>query len=190
MAGPRLIPELVRHMALLSERLGALRVPLHAYIAGGIAVNYHTGVRMSDDVDIQWSHRVLIPTDMHTFDVSDPNDPEEVHIVTLDSGFNDAIGSFHPDWKIAAPVIAETGDIVIHVITPLDLAVSKLARYSARDREDIAALARFGLIRAAEVNDRAKEALEFVVGNTTFVEYNIRDAVNMIREMEAGRGTE
>ena len=38
------------------------------------------------------------------------------------------------------------GNLVLHVIDPVDLAVSKVARFSERDREDIRALAVRGLI--------------------------------------------
>jgi len=64
MATRKLIPELEAHLAALSDRLGLesrIKEPISAYIAGGVAVNYWTGYRMSDDVDIKWSHRVAIP---------------------------------------------------------------------------------------------------------------------------------
>jgi hypothetical protein len=188
MAEPILLPELQRHLDDLSKRLGKLQFPVHAYIAGGIAVNYHTGHRMSDDVDIQWSHRVPIPPDMQIFAVPDPEDPEEVVMVTIDGGFNDALGSFHPDWKADAPEVVRVGDIVVHMITPLDLAVSKLARFVERDREDIQALAKAGLISADAVEARAAAALDYYVGDTTFIRHNIRDAVAEIRAIEAVHG--
>ena len=185
MAERKLIPELQAHLEALSRRLGNLQVPLHAYIAGGIAVNYHTGVRMSDDVDIKWSHRVAIPPDMEIFTVPDPEAPDEVIMVTMDAGFSDTLGSFPPDWEKKAPEIVRVADIVIHVITPLDLAVSKLARFADRDQEDIRALAEQGLIGGDELAARAEEALGYYVGDTTFIRYNIRDAVEMVRAIEA-----
>lgn len=180
----RLIPELEAHLAKLSQRLGKLRHPVHAYIAGGIAVNYHTGARMSDDVDIMWSARVIIPEDLRVFHVPDPEDPSDTILVALDGNFHDYLGSFHPDWKQSAPQIVRFGDIAIHVITPLDLAVSKLGRFAEVDRQDIGLLAEEGLISSQLLQARGREALEYCVGDPTLLGYNLRDAVEMVREIE------
>ncbi|MBW3243436.1 hypothetical protein KUV57_12250 [Epibacterium sp. DP7N7-1] len=182
MADKKLIPELELHFAKLADRLGSLKTPLHAYIAGGIAVNYHTGYRMSDDVDVQWSHRVAIPPDMQVIEVADENDPDEYRMVTIDAGFADVLGSFPPEWEGNSPVICQVGDIVLHVMDPVDLAVSKVARFQDRDREDIVQLARHGLIDVEKFEQRGKEALEYFIGNTKFVEYNLRDAVELIKK--------
>jgi hypothetical protein len=140
---------------------------------------------MSDDADIAWSHRVPIPPDMGLFSVEDPDEPGEVIIVTIDRGFTDTLGSFHPDWKKDSTEVAQVGDIVIHVISPLDLAVSKLARFVERDRDDIRSLAEAGLIKADAVAARAADALEYYIGDTTFIRHNVRDAVAEIRTIEA-----
>jgi hypothetical protein len=181
----KLIPELQAHLEALSRRLGDLQVPLHAYIAGGFAANYHTGVRLSGDVDIKWSHRVAIPPDMEIFTVADPEVPGEAIAVTMDAGFSDTLGLYPPDWEEAAPAIARVGDIVIHMIAPLDLAVSKLARLAGRDRDDIRALAEQGLIGGDGLVARAEEALGLYVGDTGFIQGNLRDAVEMVRAIEA-----
>lgn len=178
----KLIPELERHFAELSDRLGPLKQPLHAYIAGGIAVNYHTGYRMSDDVDLKWSHRVMIPPDMQIFEVQNPDDPDDFRVVTMDGGFTDVLGSFPPDWEQNSPEIARVGNIILHVMDPVDLAVSKVARFQDRDREDIQQLARNGLIDLDKFRQRMQEALDFVVGNTNFVQYNAADAEGLIRK--------
>jgi len=182
----KLYPELEAHLRRLADRLGSLRMPVHAYIAGGVAVNYYTGVRMSDDVDIMWSRRVAIPPDMQIFEVANPDDPTDVMIVSMDGAFGDYLGSFHPDWMADAPEVCQIGDIVLHVISPLDLAVSKIARFQDRDREDIEALARFNLISSEDVATRADEAIEFYVGDTTFIQYNRRDAVELVKAIESG----
>lgn len=46
-----------------------------------------------------------------------------------------------------------------HVLSPVDLAVSKIARFADNDKEDIAALVRLGLTTADEVEQRATSAL-------------------------------
>lgn len=180
MTEKKLVAELQQHLADLSARLGPLKAPLHAYIAGGIAVNYHTGHRMSDDVDIKWSHRVAIPPDMQVFDVLNEDDPSNPHIVTMDGGFSDVLGSFPPEWEANSPEIARVGDIAIHVMDPVDLAVSKVARFQDRDREDIQQLASHGLIDPAVFKVRMAEALEFYIGDTTYIVHNAQDAFAII----------
>lgn len=180
MAEKKLIEELERHLALLSERLGNLKVPLHAYIAGGIAVNYYTGHRMSDDVDIKWSHRVPIPPDMQVFDVHNEDDPSDPSIVTMDGGFSDVLGSFPPDWEKNSPEIVRVGDIAIHVMDPVDLAVSKVGRFQDRDRDDIRELASQGYIDPKVFKRRMEEALDYYVVETSFIKHNAEDALSLI----------
>lgn len=180
-----LLTEIDEQIAKLAERTGPLKQPVHAYIAGGTAITYHTGARMSDDVDIQWSRRVAIPPDLQVFPVHHPDDPQQVYLVTMDGGFGDFLGSFHPDWKDDAPMIARHGDIILHMITALDLAVSKLGRFIEQDRADIEALAADGLLVSTELQARGMEAIDYFVGDTTFIVHNLRDAVEIVKKYEA-----
>lgn len=177
----KLMTALERHLAKLSERLGKLRAPLHAYLAGGVAVNYYTGHRMSDDVDMKWSHRFSIPPDLQIFEVPNPDDPSDIRLVTMDGGFSDVMGSFPPEWEENSPEICRVGDIVLHVMNPVDLAVSKVGRFQDRDREDIRELAAHGLIDPEKFEERVAEALDYFVGDTTFVKHNAADATEIVR---------
>jgi hypothetical protein len=181
----KLIEYLQDHLLNLSNRLGLetrIKEPVSAYIAGGVAVNYWTGYRMSDDVDIKWSHRVPIPPEMQVFEIQNPDDELDWRLVTLDGGFSDVLGSFPPDWESACHEVAVVGKIKLMVISPVDLAVSKVARFQDNDREDIRQLAAHGLVDPEAFRRRAMEALDFFVGDTTFILHNIEDAVEMIRK--------
>lgn len=182
----KLYPELEAHLKKLAERLGKLKMPVHAYIAGGVAINFYTGIRMSDDVDIAWSRRVAIPPDMRVFEAVNPDDPSDLMLITMDGEFGDYLGSFHPDWKKDSLEIGQIGDIILHVISPLDLAVSKIGRFQDRDRDDIEGLARFRLIKSEDFEQRANEAVDYYVGDTSFIGYNLRDALEIIKVIENG----
>ena len=182
MSEPKLIPELRAHFKALAERFGKLKTPLHAYIAGGIAVNYHTGYRMSRDVDVKWSHRVAIPPEMQLFHVQNPEDSKDIILVGFDGNFADTLGSFPPEWEEKSIEICRVGDIALHIMNPVDLAVSKVARFHERDREDIKKLASDGLIDLDRFKQRAQEALDIYIGDTTFIKYNLRDAISIIVE--------
>lgn len=53
----------------------------------------------------------------------------------------------------------------VHLLSQLDLTVSKPGRFSSQDREDIRTLARSGLINADALRQRAEEALGRYIGN-------------------------
>jgi hypothetical protein len=61
-------------------------------------------------------------------------------------------------WLVAAVCIA-----------PLDLAVSKISRFSEQDQADIHSLADAGLIAHDKLRAHALEALDYYVGNTAWV---------------------
>lgn len=147
-------------------------------------MNFHTGARMSDDADISWSRKVAIPDDLKIFEVVNPEDPTDIRLVTMDGEFGDYLGSFHPDWKKDSIFVGQIGDIMIHVINPLDLAVSKLGRFQDRDRQDIEILAQHRLFTSDQLHARGAEAIEEYVGDTTFIQYNLREAVEMVRRIE------
>jgi uncharacterized nucleotidyltransferase DUF6036 len=55
--------------------------------------------------------------------------------------------------------------IHLHVLSSVDLAVTKISRYSPQDREDILALASAGLFSADQLRNRATEALLDYIGD-------------------------
>jgi hypothetical protein len=70
----------------------------------------------------------------------------------------------------------------IFVLQPVDLAVSKLARFAEIDRNDILRLAEDGLITAKELRERADAALPGYVGNPDSIHTSIDLAC---RDLEA-----
>lgn len=168
------------HLSELSRRLGPLKEPVHAWLAGGFAVHFHTAYRISDDVDIKWSHKFLIPPDMQTFELDSPGNAAGTRIIVMDGSFADVMGSFPPDWEERSQEVHRFHNMVLHVIDPVDLAVSKVARFSERDREDIQALAERGLIDPDTFAKRLDEAFDHYVGDMTLVRYNVRDAKEIV----------
>lgn len=77
--------------------------------------------------------------------------------------------------------------IVPWVLSPVDLAVSKIARLADPDREDIHDLVFAGLTNAAEIDLRATDALTAYVGNTSSLRLSLRDAPEIARRAELER---
>jgi hypothetical protein len=67
----------------------------------------------------------------------------------------------------------------IYVVTPEDLAVSKLGRYSERDRDDILTLLRKNKMTLESFENRASEAISYFVGNASVVKSHLRQIIGM-----------
>lgn len=145
-------------------------LPIRMVIAGGAALYLHTGERVTEDVDATFSRRVLFSSDIEVA-YRDPDG--RAALLYLDRNYNDTQGLMHEDADDDA-LRVDIRDIDrkvldVCVLTPLDLATSKLARFSDQDRDDILLLARRKLIDAKALRKRAEEALGGYVGNTTTV---------------------
>ncbi len=76
-------------------------------------------------------------------------------------------------------------NICLKILTPVDLVVSKIARFTGRDREDIKQLALHQSLDPLEVEERTTEALDYYIGNTTMLKLNLRDALDDIKQVQA-----
>lgn len=95
------------------------------------------------------------------------------------------------DPFVAVPLAGREGSpFRLNVLHPLDLALSKVARFADHDRADIAALATLGVFDADALLRLGEEALAYAVGNPTFARLNLRDAAEIVaREHPGGRAT-
>lgn len=168
----------------LQSRL-QLQAPIKVYIAGGIAIHLYTAYRVSTDVDAEFSARLHLPADLG-IEVMGPNGrPLWLH---FDTQYNSTFALMHEDYLDDAqrvPIAVEYFDI--HVLSPVDLAVSKISRFAKNDQEDIAALVLHGLTTADAIEQRALEALPGFVGNVAPLKMNIRDAVQIARQAQVQR---
>lgn len=168
----------------LAERL-ALSSPVNVFLAGGMAVHLYTGSRVTTDVDAEFGARVYLPNDLMV-EVTLEDGTQQV--VYLDTNYNSTFALMHEDYlEDAIPVDLGVDQIRAHVLSPVDLAVSKIARFADNDKEDIAALVRLGLTTADEIEQRATSALVGYVGGLAMLKLNLRDAVALARSVERGR---
>jgi len=168
----------------LEERL-SLSSPVNVYLAGGMAVHLYTASRVTTDVDAEFGGRVLLPNDLMV-EVTLEDDTQQ--IVYLDTNYNPTFALMHEDYlDDSIPVDLGVDKIRVHVLSPVDLAVSKIARFSDNDKEDIAALVRLGLTSAEEIEHRATSALAGYIGGQAMLKLNLRDAVILAREAESER---
>jgi len=181
-------PEYVAAFRELAARIQATladvprqALPVRMYVAGGAALHFHTGSRVSADVDAVFSRRIALPENL---DVAYRDEDGAARLLYFDRQYNDTLGLMHEDAQDdSLPLSLEGVDahvLDVRILTPLDLAVSKLGRYSMQDREDIVALAKLGLVEAEPLRCRALEALGGYVGDTARLRGTIDTAVEMV----------
>ncbi|MDQ1243488.1 MAG: hypothetical protein QG550_2740 [Pseudomonadota bacterium] len=181
-------PEYVAAFRELAARIAASltdvahsALPIHMYVAGGAALHFHTGERVSVDVDATFSRRIALPDGL---DVAYRDEDGAARLLYFDRQYTDTLGLMHEDAQDDSIPLAlegiDPGVLDVRVLTPVDLAVSKLGRFSGQDRADIAALARRGLVNGSNLEKRALEALETYVGDTRRLRGTIASAVELV----------
>ena len=150
-------------------------------VSGGAALHLYTGARVSKDIDAKILARFLPPENL---EVSYRDPDGHARLLYFDTQFNDSYALLHEDaYDDAIPIQVPGVDprrLEVRLLTPLDLAVSKLSRFETHDQEDIAALAREGLIDSASLSKRASEALPGYVGQVDRVRTSIGLAAKLI----------
>lgn len=168
----------------LESRLELSR-PVNVYLAGGMAVHLYTASRVTTDVDAEFGARLAIPNDVMVEVVLEDGSQQ---VVYFDTNYNSTFALMHEDYQEdSIPVDLGTDQLRLRVLSPVDLAVSKIARLSDTDKDDIAALVRHGLTDANEIEMRANSALSGYVGGLNMLKLNLRDALLLARECEAQR---
>jgi hypothetical protein len=178
--------EVVNRIARPLAKLPKRALPIRMYVAGGAALHMYTGERVSQDIDASFSHRIALPENL---EVAYRDADGAARLLYLDRQYNDMFGLMHEDAQDdSVPLTLEGVDpdiLEVRLLSALDLAVSKLGRFSSQDREDIATLARRKLISAAKLRRRAEEALAGYVGDTTRLQGSIELAVRIVADINA-----
>lgn len=173
---------LKRILRELEERIELDR-PLVLFLAGGMAVHLYTGRRVTTDIDAEFGARIAVPGDLVLELVLEDGSEQ---VLYFDTNYNPMFGLMHEDYQQdAIELRVKLKHIRVFVLSPLDLAVSKLARFADNDREDIESLVRSGLVGADRLEARATEASKGFVGGLSMIRHNIREAVASARRIEA-----
>lgn len=160
-----------------------LAEPVKMYVAGGAALHFYTGARISEDIDATFSRKVLLPQDL---EVTYRDVDGTARLLYFDRQYNATFGllhenadndSLHLDLGGVDPAVMD-----VRLLSSVDLAVSKLGRYEAGEQQDIRALAKAGLLDVKEFRERANEALAGYVGPTDRLELSIDLACRIIAD--------
>lgn len=177
--------EVASRIANTLTQLPKRTLPIKMYVAGGAALHLYTGQRLSDDIDASFSHRIALPENL---EVAYPGADGAAQLLYFDRQYNDTLGLLHEDaYDDSQPLTLDGIDpavLDVRLLSPLDLAISKLGRFSDQDRDDIVALATLKLIDSSGLRARAQAALGGYVGDTQRVQGSIEVACRILGDLE------
>jgi len=189
-------PQYLKAFAEIMRRIGSslkshAGKPVPVYVAGGAATHLYTGARYSKDIDASIGlAKYIPPPDLEVSYIGPDGLPRTLY---FDTSYNESYALLHDDVhrdSIRMPVRGvDPRKLDVRIFSPVDLAVSKLARFETHDQEDIKALARAGLVDSLSVRRRAMEALPGYVGNVDRIRGSIDLACRMIDECAQGPGS-
>jgi uncharacterized nucleotidyltransferase DUF6036 len=175
--------EIVARIAAALANAPKRILPIRMYVAGGAALHFYTGERVSRDIDAAFSHRVALPENL---DVAYRDADGAAHLLYFDRQYNESFALLHEDAHDDSLPLALKGVdqsvVQVRLLSPVDLAVSKIARLSDQDREDIASLARHGLVAAVSLRERAEQAMGGYVGDVDRLRTSIEIAVRIVHD--------
>jgi hypothetical protein len=109
----------------------------------------------------------------------------------LDRNYSDTLALLHEDSYDDSIALTLDGIdpkvLDVRLLSPVDLAVSKVGRFAEHDRNDIAALAKHGLISSKALRERAEAALGGYVGATDRVRGSIEIGCRIVAEIEQSK---
>ena len=161
--------------------------PVVVCVAGGAAMHFYLGGRFTNDIDAKILARVML--DPQDLQVAYCGEDGHARLLYFDTQYNDTFALLHQRvYDDARPIDVEGVDsrhLEVRLLTPLDLAVSKLSRYSKQDEDDIRELARADLIDAAALRRRAEQALPDYVSNLDRIKNSIDIACRIVAKAAA-----
>jgi hypothetical protein len=160
-------------------------LPIKMYVAGGAALHLYTGERVSNDVDAVFSKRIALPSDLEVA-YKDPDGAPR--LLYFDRQYNDTFALMHEDaYDDSVPLTLKGIDasvLDVRLLSALDLAVSKISRFSSQDRDDIVTLGRHGLIRSGALRRRSEEAMGYYAGNLDTLKGSLNVACRILKDAE------
>lgn len=182
--------EIVFRIARALSGVARRRQPVRMYVAGGAAMHLYTGERVSEDIDAVFSRRIALPEDL---EVAYRDADGAARLLYFDRQYNDTLGLLHDEAHQDSVMLSLEGIdprvIEVRLLSPLDLAVSKVGRLSEVDRDDIALLVRRGLVDPVEFRKRSEEAMAGYVGDLAKLRNSIDIACRIAEDAARRRPT-
>lgn len=161
------------------------------YLAGGMGVNFYTDERPSFDIDMECSRDLA-----HYLD-DDIVEKISENVLYVDKNYNSALSLLHEDYiQNSIPLeeipFSEYDKIKIkpYVLSALDIAISKIDRFSLNDQTDIKNMYNKNLFTIEELETKANEAIKYYIGDDRFVKINLKETIDMLKEEDLNKKIE
>lgn len=158
-----------------------------AFIFGGCAFHIHTNARGSNDIDAEIQaiqqlkkHDIVLFLENNDVEYLDDNNLETN--LEFDRSFNTSLASVDPDYPERAIPLVANSIVEVYLVSGLDLAISKLARLSDRDIEDIKELYLNGKFSLEAFKKSANNA-EMYYATPEQLHSNIQYIVSILSEL-------
>lgn len=156
---------------------------LKVFIFGGAAIHLLTKSRGSADIDAETvaTRNLNLGEIKAVFEIPETYEDESGRDlqVIIDQNYSNTLGPLHEDYRERAIPIygfADGSPLQLFIASPVDLAISKLGRFSDVDRSDIDLLLRLGKIDVQKLLTLAEDAIEVSVsGSKGITRINLRD---------------
>jgi len=159
-----------------------------AFIFGGCAFHIHTNARGSNDIDAEIQaisqlkkQDIFLFLENNDIEFLDINDLETN--LEFDSGFNTSIASIDPDYEERVIPLTSNSIVEVYLVSGLDLAISKLARLSDRDIQDIKELFVYQKFSIDEFKKSADNALSYYA-TPAQLQLNINFMILLLEEID------
>ena len=169
-----------------SQDIGPQRRPIRVVIFGAMAAHYWR-VNARDpavdrealEIQAQFEVRTFRTTEQVSFVAPGTNTSMWVRFAPGDPTKSTFLHPRYEERLITVDAFGEYDNLAIHALSPVDLAVSRLARFSELDQLEIRGLLRAGLFSAAELDRIATETLNVYLSRTSDIAANLRAALQL-----------
>lgn len=160
---------------------------INVYIAGGGAMSFYDSTRHTLDINVKIDKKILIPRIQLT--------QSDMILTNMQKLYVDE--NFHPQFFImsenymnnAIPVDIfkyEKDNVVIikpYIFSPIDMILSKLARWAPNDQRDVRLLIENNFVIKEHLEDEMEWALIEYIGNINMLKFNMNECLEMFQNV-------
>lgn len=147
------------------------------FLFGGMLVYLYTGLERSYYIEGEFNQKVYVSDGLNLIYTTDTGQERQIRFNKND---NSRFNLIHQNYLQDAQIIpfSHLNNMQVYALSPVDVCVSKIARLSLIDIEDVQLLVKTGLCSAQNIAQRAKEASNDYVGDLSQFHTNLSLAIH------------
>lgn len=153
------------------------------FLSGGMLVYLYTGLERSYYIEGEFNQKVYIPDGLSWLYTTAAGSEKQIRFNKNDSSrFNLMHANYLQDAQWLP--FSHLNHMSVHALSAVDLCVSKIARLSPIDIEDIQLLVQNGFCTPQEIEQRAQQALNDYIGDLSHFKSNLSLATQYANMMK------